>query len=410
MARVTLIEAFRLGDRAGELGISAADLRDIADGYDTKAHEAPLTLGHPADNAPAYGWIKEAFVKGKSLFVAVDQIADQVAELVKRGAYKKVSVSLYKPESAESPTPGKWALRHVGLLGAVPPAIKGMRAIALSGGDVDVASIEQEQAARGGLGAKLLALLKRDRTEDLTEADLIAALAAKLGAEDVGGALDRKESREQTNRAIYLLEAVAGYLQISMDDLAALVRRAPEDEQFPTEEEEQMNDKDKARFAELEKRNEELAAKNEELAKSQAEAHLASTRAGCEAFAEQQVAAGRVLPKDKAALIETLVALKSREDGGVVKFADGDETVDLCKWLQERIAGAPAQVDYSERAGAGKDAATVAAPANFASPDGALVDERRMALHRRAQALAAANNIDYAAAVGMIEASAASLQ
>ena len=166
-----------------------------------------------------------------------------------------------------------------------------------------------------------------------------------------------------------------------------------------------MSDEDTKRLAELEKANAELREKNEALAKAQAEAESASIRAECAAFAEAQVAAGRATPGEKAALTEALVALKSRDDAGMVKLADGEEATDLAKWLQERIAGGPAVIDYSERAGADKGVAPVAPPpAAFKTTEGLPVDGRRMALHQQAVALSAANKIDYVEAVRQIEA------
>ena len=46
------------------------------------------------------------------------------------GLYKKVSASFYSPDSKINPEPGKWSLRHVALLGAQPPAIKGLKGFA----------------------------------------------------------------------------------------------------------------------------------------------------------------------------------------------------------------------------------------------------------------------------------------
>jgi len=50
------------------------------------------------------------------------------AEMVKNGAFKKISASFYTPDSASNPVPGVFYLRHVGFLGAEPPAVKGLRA------------------------------------------------------------------------------------------------------------------------------------------------------------------------------------------------------------------------------------------------------------------------------------------
>ncbi len=49
------------------------------------------------------------------------------------GRYKKVSASFYQPDSPNNPVPtGVFYLRHVGFLGAQPPAIKGLKDIAFN--------------------------------------------------------------------------------------------------------------------------------------------------------------------------------------------------------------------------------------------------------------------------------------
>jgi hypothetical protein len=49
-----------------------------------------------------------------------------MADLVREGRYRAVSVSLWMPDAPGNPTPGVWALKHLGYLGAVPPAVKGL--------------------------------------------------------------------------------------------------------------------------------------------------------------------------------------------------------------------------------------------------------------------------------------------
>ena len=44
----------------------------------------------------------------------------------------KVSASFYAPESKINPEPGQWSLRHVAMLGAQPPAVKGLKGFAYS--------------------------------------------------------------------------------------------------------------------------------------------------------------------------------------------------------------------------------------------------------------------------------------
>lgn len=129
------IEIFKPGNHIAADGSSAdfsdAAVADIADSYNPDIHEAPVVVGHPKTNAPAFGWIKSVvFDKDtKKLKAVPGQMNPDFVEAVKSGAYKKISVSLYGPESPNNPLPGHYYLRHVGFLGAQPPAIKGLQAV-----------------------------------------------------------------------------------------------------------------------------------------------------------------------------------------------------------------------------------------------------------------------------------------
>jgi hypothetical protein len=107
------------------------DLEHIAVGYSKKRQRAPLVLGHPADNIPEYGEADALFVNGDALY-AQATVSDALQEMVKAGSYKYVSPSFIAPNSPHNPTPGAYYLRHIGFLGAQPPAVKGMAAPAFA--------------------------------------------------------------------------------------------------------------------------------------------------------------------------------------------------------------------------------------------------------------------------------------
>lgn len=125
------IEIFRSGRHTSEDGRSIdftqADIQAIADGYNPSVHEAPLTIGHPVHDRPAYGWVQRlhATADGRLLMNA-RQLDPSFAESIKAGRYKKRSASFYAPGHPNNPKPGTWSLRHVGWLGAQPPAVQGM--------------------------------------------------------------------------------------------------------------------------------------------------------------------------------------------------------------------------------------------------------------------------------------------
>lgn len=126
------LEIFRAGvhvSNAGErLNFTVGDVQAIAKNYATATHEAPLVVGHPESDKPAYGWVKqlEATPDGR-LLMRAQQVNSDFAALVREGRFKKRSASFYSPQDRSNPTPGNWYLRHVGWLGAMPPAIKGLR-------------------------------------------------------------------------------------------------------------------------------------------------------------------------------------------------------------------------------------------------------------------------------------------
>lgn len=104
------------------------DLDNIVLKYNPGKHEAPIVIGHPKDNAPAFGWIEKLKRVGNTLYAFPKQLQTDFAEMVKQGLFKKRSVSLYPDGS----------LRHVGFLGAVPPAVKGLPDIEFKDLDKDV--------------------------------------------------------------------------------------------------------------------------------------------------------------------------------------------------------------------------------------------------------------------------------
>lgn len=133
------IEIFRAGRHTDTRGVAhqftPADLQAIAAGYAPARHEAPLVVGHPHTDAPAWGWVKALRAVGDRLIAIPDQVQAAFAEAVQSGAYKKVSAAFYAPGDAHNPTPGQWHLRHVGFLGAQPPAVKGLAGPAFAEGD-----------------------------------------------------------------------------------------------------------------------------------------------------------------------------------------------------------------------------------------------------------------------------------
>lgn len=288
------IEVFRAGVREDTLGtvhtITAADLAAAAAAYDPAVHEAPIVVGHPKHNAPAYGWISGLQAAGDSLTSSHRQVDAAFAEMVRTGRFKKRSVSFYQPTDPANPKPGVWYPRHVAYLGAQPPAVKGLREIEFSEGDADSAVDFSEPI-----------VTTTEEPDDMSKdlQDKLDAATAQLQAE--------KDARAKA-------EADASAAQKKAD--AAQAQAA-----------------------------------------SFAERARADRKAGYVSFAEAQVQAGRLLPKDKDMAVASLEALA---DTAPAEFAEGDTTrkVSHVQWLQDLIANVPATVDFAERGGGALPAAS----------------------------------------------------
>lgn len=123
------------------LEFSADDLAATAAAYSPAKFEAPLVVGHPAVDAPAYGWVK-ALIATPDLEAELHQVDAAFADLVKAGRFKKISASFFMPDAPNNPVPGVYYLRHVGFLGAAAPAVHGLRNPEFSDDETGIETIE----------------------------------------------------------------------------------------------------------------------------------------------------------------------------------------------------------------------------------------------------------------------------
>ena len=129
------------------VAFSEADLAAIAAAYDAAVHEAPLVIGHPKTDDPAMGWVSGLKCVGLRLEADFRQMDPAFAEAVEAGRYKHVSAAFYAPDSPRNPKPGGYYLRHVGVLGAVPPAVKGLGPLTFAEDDTVFLAFGEEETA-----------------------------------------------------------------------------------------------------------------------------------------------------------------------------------------------------------------------------------------------------------------------
>ena len=141
------IEVFRPGTFRALNGhvvtYTPEDVAALAASYDPSAAPAPVVVGHPKTDSPAFGWVKRLHfdAAAERLFADIGDIAPEFERAVREGRYKKISISIFPPQAAANPRPGKPYLKHVGFLGGAAPAVPGLKPVTLAGDD-DAVTIE----------------------------------------------------------------------------------------------------------------------------------------------------------------------------------------------------------------------------------------------------------------------------
>ena len=327
------IQIFRPGRHVAmngaALDFSESDLQASANAYDPAKHEAPIVVGHPKADAPAYGWInKLAFAEG-GIEAEPHQVNADFAELVAGGAFKKVSASFYAPESPQNPVPGVYYLRHVGFLGAQPPAVKGLRSPEFAEGEEGV--------------------IEFGDWDDRTNAGLWRALRdwllAKFGQEEA--------DRAVAPWSVSSLESAAAQPEPEATPPAHAFSDPPNQETVVVTPEQK---------AALEAENAQL---KEQLAQAAArdKAAQATVRHGEHAaFAETLIKAGKLLPAQQGFVVSFMDHIAA--DAGVIEFGEGDarQSKTGLDGFKAFLEGQPKVVDFQERAGNIRPAVDLADP------------------------------------------------
>lgn len=348
------IEVFRPGtfrSMQGEpITYSAADLRAIADAYDPETAPAPIVVGHPDTDAPAFGWVErfDYDAAEERLFANLHQIEPAFAEMVRAGRFKKVSMAYFSPTQAHNPVPGTWYPKHLGFLGAAAPGVPGLKNAKFS---ADAPAAAVFTAAFGERGFEETASLLRLIRDLFIE---------KFGLEDADRTLPA-----------YRLEWLA---EAGETAPAALYSAPPAPRSTPKPKEDAaVTQQPDPAFAAKEA---ELAAREAEIARREA----ATAHAGHIAFAEGLVQEGRLIPALKDKVVAILDALPGHKS---VAFAGGSEKITPGAALREVFQALPKVVTFGETdlgddPGTGKTAAFAA--------DGRAVDPAGLALHQKAEA------------------------
>lgn len=330
------IHIFRPGRHTSMQGATIdfgeGDLIATANAYDPARHEAPLVIGHPRADAPAWGWVGGLTADGGGLFATPRQLDPAFAEMVRAGRFKKVSASFYTPDSPHNPVPGVYYLRHVGFLGAQPPAVKGLAPVPVNfaEGDTEEGCVSFDFAESPGL-LRWLADLFRGLREYVVE----------------------KDGTEMADRAIPSY-AVSGLQEMAAASAAQAAEIPAFAENLTPPKEKSMQKQETPPAGNIDFA--ETKARADELERKVAYLTGIARKERASRVVDKALADGRLTPAQSVGLADFMAGL---DEEGTFDFAeDGGKTTSMspAAFMAAFLERLPKQVDFSEAAPGGEEA------------------------------------------------------
>jgi hypothetical protein len=306
-----------------KIEFSEADITAIAQSYNPALYEAPLVIGHPRTDDPAQGWVQSLSANKFGLFAVARDVDVAFSEQVKDRRYGKVSSKFYRPTDPANPTPGKWALQHVGFLGAMSPGVKGLENPAFCEGDGGVAFAEAVEFA--GWEDRNIAGMFRSLRD---------WLIAEFGLEKADRALP------SWNVDTAQEDAVKPEPDASVSPAFSEPNQPPKEELPVSKTQAELE----AEVAQLK-----LEAAQRDLRDKKASAD--KRHAGNVEFAEGLIGKGVLAPKDKDSVIAVMDLASTP---GTVEFGEGDDKQPLIDAFKTFLGSMPKVVEFGEHATKGR--------------------------------------------------------
>ncbi|MGG2141454.1 peptidase [Symbiopectobacterium sp. RP] len=347
-----------------KIDFSESMIGDMVQAYDPSLHEAPIVVEHSRTDDPAYGWVKRLSTQGRDVLAEPHEVDPAFAELVANKRFKKISSSFYTPDSPSNPKPGIYYLRHVGFLGAQPPAIKGLKTASFAKAEEGVVEF-----ADWGLttSASMFARLR----------DFFIEKFGREAADEVipGWQIDALRDAAQIESA-----SRPAFTEFSTAAPAAILP--------PNTEDNTVDEKEKQR---LTQQNADLKRQFDARRQADSQARQQAVHHANAAFADDLVTHGRLAPAARSVMVAMLNFADAGEEP--VSYTEGSITQPLGEAFRSLLKSAAPLVDFSEVATKDRRSPTVHTT-EFAD-----ADPVKLALHQKAQALATSENISYEAAV-----------
>ena len=329
----TQIEIFKPGKHTDVKGtvvtFSESDLKACASAYDPALYDAPLVVGHPTLEAPAYGWVKSiSFAEGK-LIAEPDRVDVAFAELVNEGRFSKVSASFYLPDAPNNPKPGVLYLKHIGFLGAAAPAIKGLK-------NVSFADSEQGVVEFADWDKMTIANLFRRFREYIIGKDGVETANALFPEYEINS-LQINAAQDDDDKKLYFSETTNN----------------PNEDSDMTPEQQAEFDALKAENTALKANEATLKTQVASFAEAEQKAKTEAAHADNVSFAEGLVKDGKLAPGAKDGAIALMDQLAAQTQ--TVEFGEGDAKTSMTPLAvyRKQLSDAPKLVEFGEHGGDG---------------------------------------------------------
>ncbi|MBL4783000.1 MAG: hypothetical protein JKX92_12230 [Porticoccaceae bacterium] len=380
---------FRSGEHVDSQGrkqaFTHADLDSVIANHNN-AEPAPFVVGHPKHNDPAYAWTAGLKRDGDTLLAKGKDIVSEFGDAVKNKLYPNRSISI-APDGN-----GGWALRHIGFLGGVAPAVKGLGAIAFHSND-DTREFAIHASHFAMTEAQQYATSRGLRTVGDLFRSMREWLIQEKNIETADQVIPGWEVDSLRSTADDLREHAASFSEHSMDKDVMTVSTDNTDRQFS------QTDIDTAVQNALLTERESTTAREAELL-------FQARHRDAIALIDNAVTDGRLLPAQTPGLAEFMASLLT-DDNDAFEFSvgDGDKktkaTKTPAKFISDFVASLGKQITLGADDTSGPDEHSKSA--NFSTPAGAVVDEDRLALHNKALDYQVQNKCDYVTALTAVE-------
>lgn len=126
--------------------LGLAQIQELVETYNPQAQPAPLKLTHADKQKEAYGWIKSlrtgpftppGQTKSVTALYATLSPTEAGRQANRSGGYRMKSLEAWPPTHPSNPTPGRWHLKALALLGSDSPACPNLGPLELSADPVD---------------------------------------------------------------------------------------------------------------------------------------------------------------------------------------------------------------------------------------------------------------------------------